>query len=99
MKAIGFTNFDIRKQYLYKIGMSSIAGIIAGTLIANILGESIVSMTFGMMGLGISKITFIINPWIVFILLPLVLLAVTAGMTWISTRRIREYNIISLINE
>jgi putative ABC transport system permease protein len=99
MKAIGFTNLDVRKQYLYKIGMISTAGIVAGTVIANILGESFVSMAFGMMGLGISRITFIISPWIVFVFLPLLLLAVATGMTWISTKRIREYNIISLINE
>ncbi|QSX07403.1 ABC transporter permease [Sedimentibacter sp. zth1] len=99
MKAIGFTNSDVRKQYLYKIGMVSIAGIFAGTLISNILGESIVSVTFGMMGLGISKITFIINPWIAFVILPLVIFVVVAGMIWISTKQIREYNIISLINE
>ncbi len=99
MKAIGFTNYDVRKQYLYKIGIASIAGIFLGTLISNIIGEIIVSMAFSMMGLGISKITFIINPWTAFVIFPLLLLVVTAGMTWISTRQIREYNIISLINE
>lgn len=99
MKAIGFTNSDVRKQYLYKIGMVSIAGIFAGTLISNILGESIVSVALSMTELGISRIRFIINPWTAFVILPLVLLAVAAGMTWISTRQIREYNIISLINE
>lgn len=99
MKAIGFTNSDVRKQYLYKIGMVSIAGIFAGTLISNILGESIISMALSMTELGISRITFIINPWTAYVILPLVLIAVAAGMIWISTRQIREYNIISLINE
>lgn len=99
MKAIGFTNSDVRKQYLYKIVMVSIVGIFAGTLVSNILGENIVSAAFGMMGFGISRITFIINPWTAFVILPLVLLVVAAGMTWISTRQIREYNIIFLINE
>lgn len=99
MKAIGFTNSDVRKQYLYKIVMVSIAGIFAGTLVSNILGENIVSAAFGIMGFGISRITFIINPWIAFVILPLVLLVVAAGMTWISTRQIREYNIIFLIDE
>lgn len=99
MKAIGFTNSDVRKQYLYKIGLVSSAGILAGTFISNILGENIVSAAFSAMGLGISRITFSINPWTAFLLLPLVLLAVAAGMTWISTGQIREYNIISLINE
>jgi len=99
MKAIGFTNSDVRKQYLYKTLMVSIAGIFAGTLISNLLGENIASAALSMAELGISRITFIINPWTAFVISPLVLLAVVAGMTWISTRRIREYNIISLINE
>lgn len=99
MKAIGFTNYDIRKQYLYKMEIVSIIGIIAGTLISNLVGESIVSMAFSMMGLGISKIIFIINPWTAFVILPFVLLLVVAVMTWFSTKQICKYNIISLINE
>lgn len=99
MKTIGFTNSDVRKQYLYKIGMTSFAGIFVGTLISNILGDSIISMAFSVMGLGISRITFIINPWTAFVVLPLLLLSVASGMTWISTRQIQEYNIILLINE
>jgi putative ABC transport system permease protein len=99
MKAIGFTNSDVRKQYLYKIGIVSILGIVTGTLISNIVGEGIVSVALSMMGFGISRITFIINPLTAFVILPLVLLAVAVGMTWMSTRQIREYNIISLINE
>ena len=99
MKAIGFTNSDVRRQYLYKMIIVSSAGIIIGTIISNIVGEKIISLAFSIMGLGISKLTFIINPWIVFILLPLTLLLVTILMTWISTKTIRKYNIISLINE
>jgi putative ABC transport system permease protein len=99
MKAIGFTNSDVKKQYLYKILMVSIGGIFTGTLISNLLGESIASEALSMAGLGISRITFIINPWTAFVILPMVLLAVAVGMTWISTRQIGEYNIVSLINE
>lgn len=99
MKAIGFTDFDIRKQYIYKIGLVSIIGIIAGTLISNTLGETISSGALSAMGLGISKITFIINPWIAYVIVPLLLLVVVIGVTWISTKEIKKYNIISLINE
>jgi putative ABC transport system permease protein len=99
MKALGFTNFDVRKQYLYKIGMVSIAGIFAGTLISNILGESIVSLALSMTEIGISKISFIINPGLTFVIVPFMLFTVAVGMTWISTSQLKEYNIISLINE
>jgi putative ABC transport system permease protein len=99
IKALGFTNFDVRKQYLYKIGMVSIAGIFAGTLISNILGESIVSLALSMTEIGISKISFIINPGLTFVIVPFMLFTVAVGMTWISTSQLKEYNIISLINE
>jgi putative ABC transport system permease protein len=99
MKAIGFTDNDIRKQYLYKIGMVSFIGICAGTFISNILGETIVSMAFGMMDLGITKVTFIINPFIAYLMVPLVLFIVTLVITWHSSRQIRDYNIFFLINE
>lgn len=99
MKAIGFTNRDVRKQYRYKMSIISLLGILLGTLISNLLGETIVGIVLSLMGLGISKITFIINPWVSFIGLPIVLLLVVLLMTGLSTRRIQEYNIISLINE
>jgi putative ABC transport system permease protein len=99
MKAIGFTDSDIRIQYLCKIGMISMTGILVGTIISNFLGENLVSVAFGMMGLGITRITFIINPWVAFLLIPVILLAFAAGMTLLSSRQIRNYNIISLINE
>ena len=99
LKAIGFRTSDVRKQYLYKVSIVSVIGIFTGTIISNIIGEKIISLVFSIMGLGISRLTFIINPWIAFIILPLILLIVTASVTWISTRNIIKYNIISLINE
>lgn len=99
MKAIGFNDSDIRKQYLYKISLVAVIGIAAGTLVSNFWGDNIASMAFSMMGLGITRITFFINPWITFFLIPVVLLAVAAGMTIFSSGQIKEYHIISLINE
>ncbi len=98
-KAIGFTNLDSRKQYIYKMGMVSIVGIMVGAVVSHIVGEKIISLAFSMMGLGVSKITFIINPWIVYLIIPVLLLAVVVAMTWIGTRHIKKHNIISLINE
>ena len=99
LKAIGFSNRDVRKQYLYKIMLTAVLGVAAGTLLANILGSGLASAVFSIMGLGITKITVIINPWIAVILIPAGLLAAAAAMTWASSGRIKEYNIISMINE
>lgn len=99
IKAIGFTNADVRRQYLYKVSIVSIAGIFLGTIISILVGEKATSLAFNVMGLGISKLTFIINPWTTFVILPLILLGVAASVTWFTTRNIQNYNIISLINE
>ena len=99
MKAIGFSSRDIKKQYLYKICFTALIGISAGTILAGLIGDNIVSAAFGMLNLGISNVAFIINPWMTYIILPVFLLFLTAGMTWMSAGQIRKYNIVSLINE
>ena len=99
LKATGFTDSDVRKQYLYKISIVSILGIVIGTILSNIVGEKIISLAFSIMGLGISKLTFITNPWITYVSLPLLLLFVSITMTWLSTKDLNKYNIISQINE
>lgn len=99
MKAIGFTNEDIRMQYLYKIGMVSLLGIVVGTVAANMVGESLTSGVISIMGFGITRISFVMNPWIVWLAIPLTLLAVAITMTWMSSKQVKAYNIVALINE
>ena len=99
LKAIGFSVSDIRKQYLIKISLVAFLGIVAGTIIANIAGEYLISSFMGITGMGISRITFIINPLMAYLFYPVLILTVIIFMTWYSSREFKEYNIISLINE
>lgn len=99
LKAIGFSVAAIRKQYLIKISLVAFTGIIAGTIMANTAGEFLVSNMMMLTGMGITSITFIINPLMAYILYPLVILGVIVFMTWHSSREFKKYNIISLINE
>ncbi|RKD32472.1 FtsX-like permease family protein [Thermohalobacter berrensis] len=99
MKAIGFSVLDIRKQYLVKVSLVSLLGVIVGTLLANTLGELIVSNIFSIIGLGISKISFIINPLEAYLLCPLAILAIVMLVTWVCTIGFKNYSIIDLINE
>lgn len=99
LKAIGLTNLDVRKQYLYKVSVVSLLGITIGTVFSNLIGERIISFVFNLMGLGISKLTFIINPWLAYLIIPLILFLVAASMTWFTSREIEKYTIISLIDE
>lgn len=98
-KAIGFTDSDIRRQYLYKIGFVSLIGVFCGTLLANLFGDDITSFAFASMGLGISRITFIVNPWVSYLLLPVGFVVISLLTTWLSTRQVKDCHIITLINE
>ncbi|MDW7674383.1 MAG: FtsX-like permease family protein [Bacillota bacterium] len=99
MKAIGFSVVDIRKQYLVKVSSVSLIGVIAGTLLANTLGEVMVSSLISIIGLGISKISFVINPFEAYLLYPLAILAIVLLVTWYCSGGFKKYNIIHLINE
>jgi putative ABC transport system permease protein len=99
LKAIGFSKTDIKKQYLIKTGGVSLAGILVGTLITNILGEKITNSALGITGLGIKQVDLIANPVIQYILCPLFLLVLILMVTWVVVRTIEKYNIISIIRE
>ncbi len=80
MKALGLTNKKVRRQYLYKISIISILGVVTGTVVSKLLGEKIISIGFSLAGLGLSRLTFIVNPWVSYLLIP-VLLTVMAMST------------------
>jgi putative ABC transport system permease protein len=99
MKAIGFSVNDVRKQYLVKTGIISFLGIFAGTILANTAGEGVINLVLKFAGFGITRIHFIINPLLAYVVCPLILILAVMLMTWLCTKQIRQYNIISLINE
>ncbi|MEE0931184.1 MAG: ABC transporter permease [Acutalibacteraceae bacterium] len=99
LKVMGFSTWDIRMQYLFKCCFVSALGIIVGVIFVNTLGEGLVSMIVSSLGLGISKITFIVNPVLVYVLSPLVLLTVVIIVTLICSSALKKYNLVSLINE
>lgn len=99
LKAIGFSEYDIKQQYMIKIGCVSISGILAGVILTDALGEKIVNAALNIAGLGIKKIELIANPVAMYIMCPLILLGLIQLSTWIVMRSIKKYNIISIIKE
>ena len=99
LKAIGFSEYDIKKQYMIKIGYVSITGIMAGIILTDVLGEKIVSVALGIAGIGIRKVELIANPVIEYIMCPLILMVLILFATGIVVKTVNEYNIISIINE
>lgn len=99
LKAIGFSVKDIRCQYMIKIGLTSVIAIISGILATNILGDKIVNIALGIMGLGVKKVELITNSTMEYIIIPLLLMSLILLVTRIVLRAIKSYNIISIINE
>lgn len=99
LRAIGFSEKDIKMQYMIKIGCVSIIGIIVGIILTDILGDKIVSVALSFTGLGVKKVELINNYLIEYITCPLLLMVLILFVTWIILRGIKKYNIMTIINE
>lgn len=99
LKGIGFSEHDIKKQYMIKIGLVSLVGILTGILLTNVLGERIVNGALSVSGMGIQQVELIANPLIQYALCPLLLLGSILFVTRLVIRTINKYHIISNINQ
>lgn len=97
MKVIGFSANNIRLQYLTRSILILNLGILAGVLISNTLGQSLVSLAWSIM--GAPKIKFIINPIQIYIICPLLLMFVVIITTIFSVGLIKKINITKMIVE
>ena len=84
LKALGFSNADIRAQYVTRSLLVLIVAILLGTVLANTLGEFIASAVIA--SFGASSFAFVVNPLSAYLVSPLLmaagtLLATVAG-TW-----------------
>jgi putative ABC transport system permease protein len=94
LMSIGFSRKDIRLQYFKKMSSILIAGILLGLFAANTLGLLIVRMVFATMGLP--KLRFVINPFQVYVLIPLLLLVLLGITAWMGTKAIKSISIAAL---
>ncbi len=97
MKSLGFSIHNIRIQYLTRSLLLLIFGITLGTIFANTLGESMVSLLWSFM--GASQIRFVINPLQAYVFLPLILMLTVSITTIISITGINDTSIIEMITE
>lgn len=97
MKAFGFTNADIQVQYLARSLCVLSLGIVLGTLLANTLGEALVGVVIG--SFGAASFAFVINPWLAYLLNPLLLVAATLGATIAGTWDAGQLSIAEHIKE
>ena len=83
MKAWGFTNSDIRIQYITRSIFILIPGIAIGTLLANTMGESIAGMVIS--SFGASSFKFAADPLLSYILCPFLMVCSVLTATILGT--------------
>lgn len=97
MKCIGVTKEQIQLQYMLRMLILSLLGIIIGTLLANTGGEYLLSIC--MQSMGVAHLQFTISPWVTYVLLPLFLISGVGIATVLATRKIGDLHIANLTIE
>ncbi len=92
LAAIGFSSREIAFQVRFKILLASVAGTLFGVVFAATAGEWLVGAVISQAGLGISNLGFITNPWLVYLVFPLSLIAAGFIGAVALTSRLRDPN-------
>ena len=96
-RSLGFSLRHIRVQYLSTALFLLGLGIIVGTVFANTGGQQLVSLVWA--NAGASNISFVVDPLMAYILLPLLLIGAVSITTLTNLTAIKASNIAEMINE
>ncbi len=83
MKAFGFTNSDIKEQYVARSVFVLIVGVLIGTLLANTVGEMLAGQVIA--SFGAASFKFVVDPLAAYLLSPLLMVASVLFATAIGT--------------
>lgn len=97
MKAFGFTNSDIRAQYVVRSGFILSLGIVLGALLANTLGQALAGAVIA--SFGAASFKFIVNPAFAYLLSPLLMAGVVLAATYFGTLDAGQIKISENIKE
>lgn len=96
-KAMGFRNKDIKIQFAIQVLLVQTIAIVMGTFLANTLGGPMLAAFLSSM--GCEQITIIEEPFMAYLLCPMIQLLVCAVVVWKTTERVRSYSIRDQIVE
>lgn len=82
-----------------KIGLVASAGVVAGILLAGLLGETALNFGLAFTGLGIKQVDFIINPFVNYLLVPIVFIVIALFVTWSMLKARKRSSIVAIVNE
>jgi putative ABC transport system permease protein len=97
MKAFGFTNSDIKAQYVSRSVFVLIVGILLGTLLVNTLGEALAGAVIA--SFGASSFAFVVNPLDAYMISPLLMVFSVLVATIFSTLDAGKIKIFENIKE
>ncbi|NIK79889.1 putative ABC transport system permease protein [Paenibacillus castaneae] len=97
MRAFGFTNSDIKAQYVTRTVFVLIVGIVLGTLLANTLGEMLAGLMIS--SFGASTFHFAVNPLSAYLFSPLMMIGAVLIATMIGTSGAGKIKISENIKE
>lgn len=97
IKAIGYTNADLKWQFTWRILSVLTVGIILGTILAGTLGEQIAAMAIS--SFGAAAFRFVVNVPATYLLCPLVLLLTTMIAVAVGTKKIGQISIATSMKE
>ncbi|MGT2906544.1 FtsX-like permease family protein [Streptococcus dentiloxodontae] len=92
MKALGYKNSDIRTQFLTRLIIPLLSGILLGSILVIFAGQPLVSLFAA--SLGAPKIGFISNPLVVYGLFPISITIIAAAMVYISSYMLNHVKMI-----
>lgn len=105
-RALGADDRGLRRQYLTRVLLVLLLGVVVGTVAANTLGEGLFNLMFeGMFGgfesLGqrTSRIAFSVSPLLTYLALPAALVAAVAATTSASSHAVSDARISTLTTE
>ncbi|WP_256842135.1 FtsX-like permease family protein [Ornithinimicrobium cryptoxanthini] len=105
-RAVGADDHGLRRQYLTRVLLVLLLGVLVGTVAANTLGEGLFNLMFeglfgGFESLGqrTSRIAFAVSPLLTYVLLPAALFTAVALTTGASSRSISDARISTLTTE
>jgi len=97
LKSLGFTNRDIKKQYIFRGAVVFALGLILGTVLSNTAGELVGIMLIS--SFGATTFDFVVNPLFVYIISPLVIAASVFAAALLGVSDIKRIKISEHIKE
>lgn len=97
MKALGFTSRDITAQFLSRFLLVLLTGMLAGTILANTVGERLAGAVIA--SFGASSFQFVMNPFLAYLLYPLAMGCAVIFAVWLGTSGVRNIQVSSHIKE